>query len=222
MKNLTVLLVFFLFSYALFAQKNDRKHNLTVAFEASLHLNNNQVLSELSEQVLGFSELLVQYNFHLKNSLAFSEKDFDRMEKEAIRVSGTSVAIQNLKNIFDVILPEATDQEIYELKAAFEKLPKLKYTELVSAKPIRPPFDISPTTPNFQAQQTYLNPNPGVNMLYAWNMGLNGQGIKIINIEYGFNKNHEEFHQNPAVHLASGYTVHPSLSTDFTDMELEP
>lgn len=217
MNNSTTLFVFFLFSCTLFAQKNDREHNLTVAFEASLHLNNDQVLSELSDQIPGFSDLLVQHNFQLKNSLAFSDEDLDRMEKEAMRVSGTSVAIQNLRNIFDVILPEATDQEIYVLKAAFEKLPKLKYTELVSAKPIKPPFDIPPTTPNYQAQQTYLNPNPGVNMLYAWNMGLNGQGIKIINIEYGFNKNHEEFHQNPNVFIAPGYTVHPNLGTNFTE-----
>ena len=217
MKNLTTLLVFFLFSCALLAQQNERKHNLTVAFDASIAIDNDQMLSQLSDQVPGFYDLWAQYNFELKKALAFSDEDLDKMATEAMQISGTSAAIQNLRNVFDVLLPEADDQVIYALKAAFDKLPKLKYTELVSAKPIKPPFDIPPTTPNYQAQQTYLNPNPGVNMVYAWSMGLNGQGMKIIDIEYGFNKNHEEFHQNPAVYLAPGYTVDPSLGADFTE-----
>ncbi len=30
-------------------------------------------------------------------------------------------------------------------------------------------------------------------MRYAWNLGLDGAGIRIRDVEYGFNKNHEEF-----------------------------
>lgn len=93
MKNLTTLLFLFLFSCTLLAQENDRKHNLTIAFDASLDLDNDQILSEFSDQVPGFSDLLAQYNFQLQKSLAFSDEDLDKMEKEAMQVSGTSASI---------------------------------------------------------------------------------------------------------------------------------
>ena len=55
-------------------------------------------------------------------------------------------------------------------------------------------------------------------MQYAWNMNLNGQGIRIRNIEYEFNKNHEEFHVNPKIKLADGYTINSTLYTpDYAD-----
>lgn len=217
MKSSTLSLLFILFSVALFSQEKHRKHNLVVAFDTALTIDDSLVLSQLSAQVTGFSELLAAYDFKFQKTLAFSDNDLERMEKEARNLSGNANAIKNLRNIFDLILPEATDQQIYALKTAFDKMPQVRYTELVSTKPIQPPFVIPPTTPNYLSQQSYIGSNPGVNMQYAWDMGLKAQGIKIIDIEYGFNKNHEEFHQKNNIYINPGYTTHPLLDTSYTE-----
>ena len=65
-----------------------------------------------------------------------------------------------------------------------------------SNKIVPPPGDILPTTPNFIDQQSYLQANPGLNVEAVWNLGFTGQNITIHNIEYGFNKNHEEFNNS--------------------------
>src|SRR5690606_15756420 len=116
-------------------------------------------------------------------------------------------------NIYDIVNNELTDEDLKQLANHLQRLPKVKYAELIDAQPVLPPFDIFPTTPSFVLQQTYIYANPGVNMQYAWDMGLNGQGIRIKNIEYEFNKNHEEFHVNTKINFVDAYTVNPNLYT---------
>src|SRR5690606_22079259 len=148
----------------------------------------------------------------------FSEEKLQQMEEQALRISGSSKSIQDLRNIHDVVNNELTDEDLKQLANQLQRLPKVNYAELVDAKPVKPPFDIPPVTANYAWQQTYIYANPGVNMQYAWNMNLNGQGIRIRNIEYEFNKNHEEFHVNPKIKLADGYTINSTLYTpDYAD-----
>jgi len=79
---------------------------------------------------------------------------------------------------------------------------------------IPPPQDIPPTTPNFEERQSYLESDPGVNMRYAWDRGINGSGITIRVIEYGININHEDLNIGK-VRIASGMTINPTLSDDY-------
>jgi hypothetical protein len=53
-------------------------------------------------------------------------------------------------------------------------------------------------------------------MTFAWNLNVTGSGIKIRDIEYGFNKNHEELHQINTF-LATGMTINSAASVDFTE-----
>lgn len=217
MKNIISLILVYCFS-AVFSQETDRKHNLIVAFDSSLKLDREKVKDDLLNQIQGFSTILDKYNFDLKYSFVFTEEKLQEMEQQALRISGSSESIRNLRNVFDVVNTDLTDANLQNLSEDLQKLPRVVYAELVDAKPVRPPYDIPPTTPNYVSQQTYINANPGVNMQYAWDMNLNGQGIRIRNIEYEFNKNHEEFHVNPNIQLADGYTINPTLYTpDYSD-----
>src|SRR5690606_31307552 len=184
-----------------------------VAFDRSMNIDRQNALSELSAQVVGFDKVLESYTFDLKYSFVFSEEKLQKLEEQALRISGSAKSIQDLRNIYDVVNDELTDEDLKQLANRLQRLPKVNYAELVDAKPVQPPFDISPVTPDFVLQQTYIYANPGVNMQFAWDVNLNGQGIRIRNIEYEFNKNHEEFHVNPKINFAEGYTVNPTLYT---------
>lgn len=60
-----------------------------------------------------------------------------------------------------------------------------------------------PATPNFMPQQGYLNPSTGgVDAKYAWTIpGGTGRNVSIVDIEYSFNKNHEDL---PPVAVVGG------------------
>src|SRR5690554_3532870 len=209
------LFVFILLSSfcVVFSQENSRKYNLVVAFDSSMSIDRYNALADISAQIVEFSDVLESYTFDLEYSFVFSEEKLQQMEEQALRISGNSKSIQDLRNIYDVVNDELTDEDLKQLANQLQRLPKVNYAELVDAKPVKPPFDISPITPDFVLQQTYIYANPGVNMQFAWDMNLNGQGIRIRNIEYEFNKNHEEFHVNPKIKFAEGYTVNPTLYT---------
>jgi hypothetical protein len=56
--------------------------------------------------------------------------------------------------------------------------------------------ECSPTplpTPDLQFHQAYLNNSPyGIDALHAWSLNARGQGIRIIDMENGFNERHED------------------------------
>ena len=60
--------------------------------------------------------------------------------------------------------------------------------------------DSPPVSPNFESRQLYLNPAPaGVDARYSWTLpGGSGQGVRIIDIEWGWNFTHEDLLQNQA------------------------
>jgi Subtilase family len=65
-------------------------------------------------------------------------------------------------------------------------------------------------TPDFQYLQEYLDPAPiGIDAKYMWKiLGGKGGKVKIYDIEYGWNQNHEELHKaaDLTVLVPSGYT----------------
>jgi hypothetical protein len=64
-------------------------------------------------------------------------------------------------------------------------------------------------TPNFTSKQGYLNQAPGgINAKFAWGIpGGKGDKVRIIDIEYNYNKNHEDLTKTLTAHI--GGTLHP-------------
>ena len=143
----------------------------------------------------------------LANSGHFDiEIDVAWLEKNAKQYAGNSSSVHQLKNIFRVVVYNPSNEKLLLLATAFEKLNSVNYASLISLEPIKPPFDIPPTTPDFMVNQTYIGPNPGLNMQYAWDLGLKGEGIRVRDVEYGFNKNHEDLNEVNAF-LAPNMTI---------------
>ncbi len=176
-------------------------------------------LKDVSKEHPIISDELATYlnenNASLKRAISISDHKIDFLSKEAIRISKSDYYVQKLKRIYQV------DFSVQPIDYTFfiEKLntfPEVEYCYEMNVSPIKPPTDIAPVTNDFEVSQTYLGPDPGVNMQYAWNLGLSGAGIKVRDIEYGFNSNHEELN-SVNVSIAPGMTVSSAATSAYTE-----
>lgn len=162
-----------------------------------------------------FELFLNENNASLKRAISISDDKIDFLSKEAIRISKSDYYVQKLTRIYEVdftIKPENISVFMEELKF----FPEVEHCYVMKNIPIEPPTDIAPVTSNYEVNQTYLGPNPGVNIQYAWNLGLSGSGIKVRDIEYGLNINHEDLN-SVNVSIASGMTISTSAPTSYTE-----
>lgn len=89
------------------------------------------------------------------------------------------------------ITSDMTDEVVLAIYNALVRTPQISHVELES--PVIPTQESNPT-PNLEAYQTYLGASPlGINADYAWTkLGGDGSGVKIIDMENGYNSNHED------------------------------
>ena len=179
------------------------KHELHVSFNSDIVLRDKEsILTQFSE----VASLSNEFQLNFEKTISFSDDKWKDLEKNAKQYAGNSSSVHQLKNIFRVIVDNSSNENLLLLATEFEKLNSVNYASLISLEPIKPPLDIPPTTPDFMVNQTYIGPNPGLNMQYAWDLGLKGEGIRVRDVEYGFNKNHEDLNEVNAF-LAPGMTI---------------
>lgn len=224
-KKLLLNILIFVFTITLNAQ--DRKgvfyltpdsnqHELYVSFLSTVQFKDSDYLKTLLTAVPDIKKINDEFHLQFEKGIAISDEKLNFMESEAIRVSKSGESVRKLRNILKVKINNPTNERLLDLASKLEKLSAVEYCSLQSLKPIQPPADIAPTTTNYEPNQTYLLSNPGVNMSYAWGLGLNGTGIRIRDVEYGFNKNHEEL-VDRNVSLAAGMTISSSATTAYTE-----
>ncbi|RZJ74494.1 MAG: T9SS type A sorting domain-containing protein [Flavobacterium sp.] len=199
---------------ALRLQPGSNSHKLYVAFaDGTIIKDAAGKVNEIA--IPEFAALIAEYSMVLLPGLTLTPEKLNQMELDAIRISGSGKSVNRLRNILEVQIDNPTNKRLLELAEKLEYLKEVEYCSLISARSIQPPGDIAPVTPSYQAQQGYIG-NNGVKMDYAWNMGLNGQGINIRDVEYGMNKDHEELNEMPAF-IAPGMDVSPDASEDYTE-----
>ena len=185
----------------------NRHTKLYVAFHANFNFDGS--MSYANQAVIAIPELKSiqeQYNFELKKGIPISAK-WNSMESDGINNGFNTTAIKNLKNIYSVEIPNPDAQLFKALAEKLQRVNGIRYCELMPTLLPPPPGDILPITPSFTHLQGYIGPNPGVNMQYAWDLGITGTGIRIREIEYGFNKNHEEFNDRLGARIADGMNI---------------
>lgn len=220
-KNLLLLLVVFFSSVAssqsrknqFYLDQESEQHDLHVSFIGTDEI---QTISELLIRFPELVTLISEYELSFEKSIRFSPEKWQELERNATKFNQNAQSVQRLKNIFKVNVSSPTNEKVYQLASLFEKFDFVHYASLISHKPVKPPFDIAPTTPNFMVNQTYIGPNPGLNMQYAWDLGLKGTGIRIRDVEYGFNQNHEDLHVVNAF-VAEGMTISSNATVDYTE-----
>ncbi len=222
-KNLILLIVLSVF----IGYSQDRKgqlqpatsnfqHVLYVSFGLNVDFETQNHMEELTAISPEFKLIASEYNLQLQKAILISEDKLLEMESNALKIVGNTNAVKKLRTIFKVEIENPTNTRLLQVGIALERLTNVDYCSLVSLEPIQPPNDIPPTTPNFESNQSYIQANPGVNMQHAWNLNLNAQGIKLRDVEYGFNKNHEEL-VDIATSVATGMTISSSASVAYTE-----
>lgn len=224
-KNHLVYILFTFFAITLNAQNKKEAvqltsdvnaHELYVSFLKTVHFDSQNYLQTLLDFVPGMKAIDEEFHLSLEKGIAISDEKLAFLEREATRISNNGESVRKLCNILKVKIENPTNDRLLDLATKLLKLEAVEYCDLLPLKPVPPPADLPPATPNYQSAQTYLNPNPGVDMLYAWGLGLNGAGIKVRDCEYGFNKNHEDL-AGRNVKYAPGFTASTSASTDYTE-----
>lgn len=104
--------------------------------------------------------------------------------------------------------------EALKLAEKFEQLAIVEYAALEPVEPITPPS----ITPDFSSYQHYSgalyttgSDVIGINAQYAWELGITGQGVKIADIEWGFNYQHEDLASDNFIEVIS------TLINDYDD-----
>lgn len=190
--------------------------------EVKSTISNSNTLSKvivyLKENASVSNELelfLNQNNASLKRAISISDDKINYLSQEAIRISKSDYYVQKLKRIYNVdfsVQPDNFTVFIEKIKSFSD----VEYCYEMNTIPVKPPTDIAPTTSNYETNQTYLGADPGINMQYAWNLGLSGTGIKIRDVEYGFNINHEELN-SVNVSIATGMTISSAATSSYTE-----
>ncbi|NMH29403.1 S8 family peptidase [Flavobacterium silvaticum] len=198
-------------------QKPDAMHDLYVAFEPSDVLSAGTLTQTLVYQFPELESLQAEYQFTFEKGIAINNQKLSEMEADAKRFKGNASAVHVLRGIYKIHMANADNTELLALAEKLERLSAVRYCELVSKQPIVPPADIAPATPDFRPLQTYYEADPGVNMQYAHDMGLTGTGIRIRDVEYGMNKQHEEFVDVAAVQLGPDMTISSDATPAYVD-----
>jgi hypothetical protein len=193
-----------------------KAHRLYVSFKHTLRPDNEQNYNAAIEAFLpGYKELEAQYGITAKKGIAISTEKLEELEELAVKNTGSGASVARLSAIAELTIADADNEKMLQLALELEKLDGVAYCSLMPVTPVKPPYDIAPVTANFLEAQNYTGPI-GVNMQYAWDMGLTGQDINIRDVEYGFNPNHEELNERN-VSFGGGIEVSSELSTDYTE-----
>ncbi|MCL9806157.1 S8 family peptidase [Flavobacterium amniphilum] len=223
MKQLTYLLI--LTSLHFFAQNrkgnlhltpNSESHELYISIKPSINLNPEDFNKDLIQLIPEMKSLITEYGIHFEKGINISEDKLKFLSSEAFRLTKNDVSIQKLRNILKIKINNPTNQKLWELAEKLEALKDVEYCSLMTLTPIAPPTDIPPTTSNYELNQTYFGANPGVNMNYAHGLGLSGNGIRVRDVEYGFNHNHEDLNEVNAS-IAPGMTISPDATSLYTE-----
>ncbi len=129
----------------------------------------------------------------------------DRLQARAA-ARGPAADIAPLPSYYHVEAPEDRLEEIAEQLRADDAV-ATAYVKPPSQAPVAPDeegdhaplADLPPTqTPDFSSQQLYLDPAPGgIDAKYAWTLaGGRGEGVRIVDLEWGWNFGHEDLGQN--------------------------
>lgn len=190
-------------------------HKLYVSFKEGLHINNSDnPATDIMAYIPEFRELSEEYHITVRKAIAINPEKMAELEALAVKNTGSGKSVTKLSNIVELKIENPTNERLLALGEKLEKLDMVEYCSLMSAKIIPFPSDIPPATPLYTNEQQYIT-DYGVDMAYAWNLGLTGQGINIRDVEGSMNPDHEEFNERN-VFFAENMTIHPDFINEET------
>lgn len=145
--------------------------------------------------------------------LNLDENKLNELEKVSLSLGNGDQSIKNLKQIYLLQISNQQPEYLEKIAKKLESFNDVEYVSFIPHTPPQPPFiQQVVTTPDLEPNQGYLDQSVGINARYAWSLGVTGQNVNVINIEYGFKKNHEMLVDLDHVQLEQNATIHPSLT----------
>ncbi|MDV6169887.1 S8 family peptidase [Flavobacterium sp. DG1-102-2] len=221
MKNKITILLLSLFAGLSYGQSRkgqlhltpeSKSHRLYVSFMPETENNNEKSGFSSSPQL---EQLAKEYHITALKAVDIPAAKLEELKSAAIKNAGSSAAVDKLANIYELTIDNPSNERMLELAQSLEKFDAVEYCSLMPLSPVKPPYDIFPATPSFIDQQNYVS-DYGVDMAYAWELGLTGQNINIRDIEFGFNKDHEELNDRN-VYVGADMVVSSLATQDFTE-----
>ncbi len=209
--KLTVLFIFityFFFITVSFAGKTDNnsfrdvlkgqlqlvpgieEYNLLVKFRASLSPDINtrgNIIFVNRSPITAVTEMVDKYGLTFVRAVKYSKNDL-----ENLRTSKRNVPDKKGFNIYDfagllyVQSIDKTKEQLLKIGRELESLQEVEYCCLEPVKHAPPPEDYPPTTPDLVSNQDYRGENPGIDIDYAWSLGLKGKGLLICDLEWSW------------------------------------
>lgn len=193
-------------------QKNSNSHSLYVCF--SQNANTTDILTYTLSKNPAFKEFVRGNEISFVNDLGFDDKKLNEMIESSKKNKNTGESVEKLRRIYKVKASAKNNEDIVKLAEGLERFSEIEYASIMSNEPIEPPSTSAfVITPNLEASQTYLFDNPGINVNYAWSRGINGQNVRVRDVEYGFHKTHEMLVDRNTIQLESGVSPNSSLTT---------
>lgn len=220
MKKKLLLILLFVLGYNSYSQNrkgqfrlfNEDKHQLLISFEVPKQTE--EIYQYYYESNQDFKNFIDANKLQIEVAFNWNEEHFNKLQEDAIKYSETDDAVLVLKGLY-VIKNNLPNDELYKLAEKLERFSFVRYAELNPLTPITPPFiDIPPTTPNYLQNQTYIQADPGVNMQFAWNQGVLGQGVRVRDVEYGMSVTHEEL-TDPK--FSNALTINSQVNSSWID-----
>jgi hypothetical protein len=167
--------------------------------EAKLRARRDHITSDAAVETKPLADFLESHNVTIQPLYGKRE---DRLEAELASLSANiGRDIPDLSVYYQVEAP--SNQDLEKLSELLRKL------DIVEGAYLKPPAEDASMmlndmahraeeppvrTPNFTDRQTYLGPAPvGIDAQYAWTLaGGHGNGVNIIDIEWGWRFNHED------------------------------
>ena len=117
----------------------------------------------------------------------------------------TGRAQPDLMAMMSAEVPRGDPDALVDAAYALDALDEVEWVQIVVIG-VPPPGDISPTTPDYTASQTWLGPDPGLDLEGGWDLGTTGWNLRVADAEYGWEDTHEDFVDRD-LNLEAGHTV---------------
>ncbi len=182
---------------------DDSVHLLTVKFKPEAkakQASDGRLYFESDYSISDVASIISNFQVEFEQSLNIGDSMINQIEEGAIARqirNGDGNAGIGLAGIFDVS-SKHSNSDLLQIAQAFNALDVVEYAYLLSTNAVDsfPNSDVVPT-PGLEGSQGYLGPDPGLNIQYAWSQGIYGQGVSVSDVEGGWNRDHEEWKNNP-------------------------
>lgn len=173
------------------ADKAAAPYHVTVKFvdAAQIRAGGDSVWSLSGVSTTALQAFITTSQLTLSPEFRLSSGTLSALAAEAAANSG--VAQPDLGGVFRLGFATSDPSQQQAIANQLQDLPLVEYVQSVSSTP-PPPADIPPTTPLYESQQHYFTALPGLEFNYANGLGLTGQGMQYVDIEYCWVLDHED------------------------------